>query len=167
MPPTLRKRGPVPPQVARNVPPRAGHRATRPPIFIGACHHRATQSFGLCSAVPLRRCITAERWHGPTRNRPPMTREFARKATERNCPRCASRVLRGLDGDSAARLATADLEPVNQLEETVAHLQGRDTYSLSSGELTIRSKFSIAASERRHSVLVEHRCLPADIQELF
>jgi hypothetical protein len=85
-----------------------------------------------------------------------------RTATLTQCRQCAAPILTGLDNDIAALTAKTDPTPITPLGETIALLQGRNTYNLTTNsngrkELDHRDQWQISAP-RKHPVLPEHRC---------
>lgn len=81
-----------------------------------------------------------------------------RKAAVKNCPDCSTLVLVGLDDDSCAFVASAELHPLLHAGELAAiYVEARRTYLLRAGELTVRY-----LEQYRHPatgpVLPEHRC---------
>ncbi len=81
-----------------------------------------------------------------------------RKAAVKNCPDCSTLVLVGLDDDSCAFVASAELHPLRHAGELAAiYADTRRTYLLCAGELTVRylEQYRSAAD---YPVLAEHRC---------
>jgi hypothetical protein len=91
---------------------------------------------------------------------------IARGARMSTCPSCGRRVLRGLDDDRCAMVATADPHEIDEVGEYLALRIGLLTYSLrratnSSGKATWnldpRTQWAIAGG-RNAAVVAEHRC---------
>lgn len=90
---------------------------------------------------------------------------LTRRARIRVCA-CSARVLVGLDDDVCALESAVDPEPLNQLGEALALLEGRYTLSLRRDGrgfvLDRRHRFEIAAkpagTQPRTDVVREHRC---------
>jgi hypothetical protein len=84
-----------------------------------------------------------------------------RTATLTQCRKCGAPILTGLDNDRAALTAKTDPTPLTPLGETIALLQGRTTYNLTTTsnrkELHHRDQWQIR-TPRKHPVLPEHRC---------
>lgn len=84
-----------------------------------------------------------------------------RAATIRQCPKCKAPILTGLDADKCALTARADPTPITPLGETIALLQTRSTYNLTTMHsrkyLDHRDQWTITMP-RRWPVLPEHRC---------
>jgi hypothetical protein len=84
-----------------------------------------------------------------------------RRARAGVCRTCRGPILIGLDEERAAFEVKADPYPISALGEVLAIAQGRDTYTLDMGDvtLTIRDKWRIrAASAESVFVLAEHSC---------
>jgi hypothetical protein len=84
------------------------------------------------------------------------------RATILTCPRCDALVLRGRDGHATIRVATVDPQPISQVGEAVALIQGRTTYNLYTAEgsrleLYRRTDFHIRG-ERHRPVVADHVC---------
>lgn len=84
----------------------------------------------------------------------------------RTCPDCRASIIRGLDDDRCALLATVDPQPLSPLGEALALIEGRYTVTLrhDRGRLVLdtRDSFHIKGSPAgtRHGedVLRMHRC---------
>lgn len=83
------------------------------------------------------------------------------RAASLNTCRCGAPLLQGLDADRAALTAIVDIQPIDEIGEAVALVQGRRTYDLVGGyqrkELEYRYEWNIK-KKRRYPVLAEHRC---------
>jgi hypothetical protein len=77
------------------------------------------------------------------------------------CPKCRAPILRGLDAERAALLATVDIKPIDEIGEVIALTQGRHTYDLVGSrdrkELEYRYEWNIK-SKRRYPVHAAHKC---------
>jgi len=84
-----------------------------------------------------------------------------RAASLRLCPSCKAPTLVGLDADTTAFTARADVLPIDELGETIALLSGRPTYDLVTNggrkELARREEWNIGG-DRRYPVLAAHKC---------
>lgn len=90
---------------------------------------------------------------------------IGRAARLQRCEHCGAQVLRGLDGDRAAAVATTDPHEIDAVGEYVAKRIGLMTYSLrrgfgKNGEICTLSPRFIwdLRAPRKHPVLAEHRC---------
>jgi hypothetical protein len=85
-----------------------------------------------------------------------------RTATLHPCKQCNQPILTGLDADTAALTAKTDPTPLTPLGETIALLQNRATYNLTTTDngkkkLDHRDQWHITMP-RQHPVLPEHQC---------
>jgi len=83
-----------------------------------------------------------------------------RRGRIKTCPRCHRLVMVGLDAHRAALAATVDPYPLTALGEVEALRDERSTYSLTSGELRRRDRWSIPGHPPAHdlTVLAAHDC---------
>lgn len=84
-----------------------------------------------------------------------------RRAVVTGCPRCRLAVLAGLDADSAALEALAEILPVTRQAEVIAALTGRPVYNLAADHrLYRRTDAAIKAGHSPHGepVVVGHIC---------
>lgn len=84
-----------------------------------------------------------------------------RRAVVTGCPRCRLAVLAGLDADTAALEALAEILPVTRQAEVIAALTGRPVYNLSvERRLYRRTDAAIKAGHNPHGepVVVGHIC---------
>lgn len=98
-------------------------------------------------------------------------RGVGRRARTATCPTCQRPVLRGLDHDRTAGVATVDPSPLNPLGEALALLDGRSTYDLAwrgRYELDHRNQWVVAKHPPSSSrcVVTEHRCHVAPLPTL-
>ena len=94
-----------------------------------------------------------------------VTEANARAAKPETCKRCNGDVLRGDDHDKVARVVVVDLDPLNEVGEMLAHLDGRDTFNLypmprkpGVFELEYRESWHIAGQRGGGPILAEHHC---------
>jgi hypothetical protein len=82
-------------------------------------------------------------------------------ATERACLRCGAPTLVGLDDHVAARLATIDPQPLDELGELAAILDGRRTYALERDRrIHQRDRWRVGQRLGLDTVHADHRCRP-------
>jgi hypothetical protein len=80
--------------------------------------------------------------------------------------RCSAPCLRGDDHDRCAQVATVDVQPIDALDEAVAHATGRNTYNIveCTGKLAKPGTYQLHYRETWHRasladpILIEHRC---------
>ncbi len=94
----------------------------------------------------------------PPKWRQALIEKAARKAAAKPCPNCQVITVVGLDGDTCAIPARADIDALSWAGELAAAIhQQRGTYLLAGGALWFRD-----TDHRRHPatnpVLAEHRC---------
>lgn len=86
---------------------------------------------------------------------------IGRRLSGGRCRRCHATVVRALDDDIAGLPVTCDAQPVNDVGEALALLQGRATYavvnSLGRWQLDPRDRYRIAA-RRPDLVVAQHVC---------
>lgn len=92
------------------------------------------------------------------------------------CPRCNIPTLRGLDDERAGLPARADIDPVDEIGEALALIQGRATYDLVGDsrkkELEYRYEWHIR-KPRKYPVLAAHKCdsplptVPAQVPDIL
>lgn len=93
----------------------------------------------------------------------------ARAARTTECPHCGQPTITGDDDDKTALVVTLDAEPIDRLAETLEHLNGRTTYTLTrqrgktakpgAHEINWRQPESVASPKPlRGTIHRQHRC---------